>query len=380
MGVLPVFPHRVMGPRTKTITRNGQYQRNRLARLRSAMAESHLDWLIVSSLPNVHYLSGFSGSAGALVIGEDRAEFFSDSRYDIQSHREVKTFRVRIVKGAALFGAARWLAGRKSGRIGFESATTPVAVHKKLKETLSGNKLIATGGLVETLRMVKDPGELRLIRDAVHLGSRAFEETVPLLRPGISETEVAAEIEYRMRLLGGERPSFETIVAFGPRTALPHARPGTRKLTPKQFVLMDLGVILSGYASDMTRTLYWGKAPLKAKRIYQAVLDAQLEAESVVRAGLACGEVDRAARRVLDKSGFGRYFTHSTGHGVGREVHEMPGIYRQNRDPLQEGAVITVEPGVYLPGYGGVRIEDMVVVGKTSGEVLTTTAKELIEL
>jgi Xaa-Pro aminopeptidase len=240
--------------------------------------------------------------------------------------------------------------------------------------------LVPTRGVVEELRVEKDAGEIELIRKAVELGSRALEETLPLLRTGMTELEVAAEIEYRMRRYGGERPSFETIVATGPRAALPHARAGTRRIRPKEFILLDLGVILNGYASDMTRTVFLGKAPPKAARMYRAVLEAVLEAEQAVAAGRPCGAVDKAARRVLRRYGYERYFTHSTGHGLGREVHEPPRIGRGQTTPLPEGAAITVEPGVYLEGYGGVRIEDVVIVRKGSGEVLTPTSKELMEL
>jgi Xaa-Pro aminopeptidase len=228
--------------------------------------------------------------------------------------------------------------------------------------------------------MEKDPGEIEKIRQAVNLGSRACEETLKLLRPGMTELEVAAEIEYRMRRYGGERPSFETIVASGPRAALPHARATERRIRPKEFILLDLGVILNGYASDMTRTVFLGKAPAKAARMYRAVLQSLEEAEDAVAAGNPSGDVDAAARRVLKRYGYERYFTHSTGHGLGREVHELPRVSRGQTAPLLENAVITVEPGVYLEGYGGVRIEDVVVVRKGAGEVLTPTSRELLEL
>jgi len=189
-----------------------------------------------------------------------------------------------------------------------------------------------------------------------------------------------ALIEYRMRRYGGERPSFETIVATGPRAALPHARATSRRLRPKEFILMDLGVILSGYASDMTRTVFLGKAPAKAARVYRAVKEAVEEAEQQVASGRTAGSVDQAARRVLRRYGYERYFTHSLGHGLGREVHELPRVGRGQATPLPEGATITIEPGVYLEGYGGVRIEDVVVVRKGGAELLTPTSKELMEL
>jgi Xaa-Pro aminopeptidase len=249
-----------------------------------------------------------------------------------------------------------------------------------LRELLPQKRLVPTAGWVETLRIEKDEEEIEQIRRAVQLASRAFSETLPFLRPGIREMEVAAEIEYRMRRYGAEQPSFETIVAFGERTALPHARAGSRALRQGECALMDLGAILDGYVSDMTRTVFLGKPPRKLSRMYRAVLEAQKEAEEAVRAGVECRAVDRAARRVLDRYGYGRYFTHSTGHGVGREIHELPRIAKKQRARLPERAVITVEPGVYIPGLGGIRIEDVVVVRKTGPEILTLTPKELTVL
>jgi len=339
-----------------------------------------MEALLISSLPNVQYLTGFSGSAGALLVTATDSFFYTDFRYDLQAHEEVESSRVLITKEFSRAAAAKRAAKTRASRIGFESDTVSFQGHRRLKEFLPKRRLIPTRGLVEALRVEKDEGEIEQIRKAVELGSRALEETLLLLRPGMTELEVAAEIEYRMRRYGGERPSFETIVATGPRAALPHARAGTRKLRPNEFILLDLGVILCGYASDMTRTVFLGKAPPKAARIYKAVLEAQLEAEQAVQAGRQCAAVDQAARRVLKRYGYARYFTHSTGHGLGREVHELPRIAMGQRSPLPEGAVITVEPGVYIPGFGGVRIEDVVVVRKGRGEVLTPTSKELTEL
>ena len=351
-----------------------------MEKLRQRLVEEKLAALLVGSLPNVHYLTGFSGSAGALLVSADQAILFTDSRYDLQAQEETQGCRVRIVKGDALMAAAKAVSGVAGRRVGFEGSGLSYQAHRRLRELLPKAKLVPTTAWVETLRMQKDPQEVEMIRKAVELGSRAYEETLPLLRPGIAEVEVAAEIEYRMRRYGGERPAFETIVAFGAHAALPHARAGIRRLRPNEFILMDLGVILHGYASDMTRTVFLGRAPRRAARIYRAVLEAQQEAEQAVHAGQKCSVVDRAARRVLGRYGYARFFTHSTGHGLGREIHEPPRIGRDQTALLPEGAVVTVEPGVYVPGYGGVRIEDVVWVRKERGEVLTKTSKELTEL
>jgi Xaa-Pro aminopeptidase len=352
----------------------------RVEKLCQRLTGETLDFLLVGSLPNVHYLTGFSGSAGALLVSSGETVLFTDSRYDLQAHEEAQAGRVRIVKGDALMAAAKAVSRIAGRRVAFEADGLSYQAHRRLREVLPKVRLVPTTGWVETLRMQKDPEEVEMIRQAVELGSRAYEETLPLLRPGIAEVEVAAEIEYRMRRYGGERPAFETIVAFGAHAALPHARAGHRRLRPKEFILMDLGVILHGYASDMTRTVFVGRAPREAARIYRAVLEAQQEAEQAVRAGQKCSVIDRAARRVLGRYGYARFFTHSTGHGLGLEIHEPPRIGRGQAAPLPEGAVVTVEPGVYVPGYGGVRIEDVVLVRKERGEVLTKTTKELTEL
>jgi Xaa-Pro aminopeptidase len=344
------------------------------------MRQENVRAMLITSLPNVQYLTEFSGSAGALLVTASRSTFFSDSRYDIQAREEVRESKVVIVKEIAAVAAAKRAARLPELRIGFEADELSFAGYQRLKELLPRKRLLPTRGLVEALRLEKDEGEIALIRKAVELGSRALEETLALLRPGMTELEIAAEIEYRMRRYGGERPAFETIVASGPRAALPHARATHRRIRPKEFILLDLGVILSGYASDMTRTVFLGKAPAKAARIYCAVKQAVEEAEQEVAAGRTCEAVDAAARRVLRRYGYERYFTHSLGHGLGREVHELPRIGRGQTTPLPEGAAITIEPGVYLKGYGGVRIEDVVVVRKGGAELLTPTSKELMEL
>ena len=355
-------------------------ERRRLAKLRAAMEREKIGSLLVSCLPNVQYLTGFSGSAGALLITPTRSTFFTDSRYDIQAREEVIGSRVIIAKGDGLTAATKRVGQGRPGRVGFEAGTVSFQTHKRLQELAPRAKFIATMGLVEQLRVEKDAGEIEKIRRAVELGSRALEETLKLLRPGMTELEVAAEIEYRMRRYGGEGPSFETIVATGPRAALPHARATARRLRPNEFILLDMGVILSGYCSDMTRTVFIGKAPAKAARVYRAVKEAVEEAEQVVAAGQPAEAPDLAARKVLRRYGYEKYFTHSLGHGLGREVHELPRVGRLQSTPLLEGATITIEPGVYLKGYGGVRIEDVVVVRKGRAEVLTPTSKELIEL
>jgi Xaa-Pro aminopeptidase len=228
--------------------------------------------------------------------------------------------------------------------------------------------------------MVKDQAEIDCLRAAIHLGSSLFDPLVKAITPGVREIEVAAEIEYAARRAGAEGMAFETIIASGPRSAMPHGRASTAQIPANGFVICDFGIILAGYCSDMTRTVHVGKPSADAQRMYEAVREAQQAAIDKVSPAVMVGEVDRAARQVLIRRGVGRYFTHSTGHGVGLEVHEMPRIAAGQREPLRAGMVATIEPGVYVPGIGGVRIEDMVLVVERGCEVLTPTSKELVIL
>lgn len=366
--------------KTATEPPEGSPYPSRVERLRAALALQRLNLFLVSSLPNVHYLTGFSGSSGAVVVTDRTSILFTDSRYDIQAHEEVRHSDVKIVKGDAVAVAVKWSRRYRERTLGFEAGAVSYAAYQRLGEFIPSKRLVAASSLVETLRITKDEGEIGQIRRAVDVGSRAFSETLRYVKLGVTELDLAAEIEYRMRRYGAERPAFETIIAFGDHAALPHARPGARKLAANECILMDLGAILGGYAGDMSRTVFFGTPSRRAAKMYRAVLEAQLAGENAVAAGVACSAVDGAARLVLERHGIGQYFTHSTGHGVGREIHESPRIAPKQPMRLPEGAVITVEPGVYIPGFGGVRIEDVVVVRKQGAEVLTRTPKELTVL
>lgn len=309
--------------------------------------------------------------------------FFTDVRYDTQAHGEVKGPKVVIARKAALAAVGEFLSKRRSrGRgwtLGIEAEHFTVAEKSRLNRLRpSGVLLKDAPGIVEKMRMMKDSDELRCIREAVDLGARIFERGLKVLRAGMKEVDVAAEMELAARRGGADGMSFDTIVASGARSALPHGRASTQAIRPGAFVVCDFGVILSGYCSDQTRTVWVGSVPKDARRIYEAVREAQQAASEAVRPGIAVGEVDAAARKVLKKAGLGRYFTHSTGHGVGLEIHESPRVASGQREILQAGMVITIEPGVYFPGKWGIRIEDMVVVTAGGCEALTPTDKELI--
>ena len=351
-------------------------------RVSQALDARNLEALLVTHLPNVRYLCGFTGSAGALLVAADTCTFFfTDGRYREQAQTEAQGARVIVPRGPVLDAVARAVADSGVKTLGFESEHMSVATKAKLAHILRCRaRLRQTWRLVEDHRMVKQPAEVECLRAAVRLGSSLFDNAVAAIRPGVTERAVAAKLEYAARCAGADGMAFESIVAAGPRSALPHGLASSQPIPRRGFVTLDFGVILSGYCSDMTRTVYVGKPTARAQRLYHAVREAQEAAIEAVRPGSTVGEVDRAARGVLRRAGLARHFTHSTGHGVGLEIHEPPRLAREEREVLRPGMVITIEPGAYVPGYGGVRIEDMVVVTTTSCEVLTPTTKEFLTL
>jgi Xaa-Pro aminopeptidase len=342
----------------------------------SGLAERKLDALLVAFSPNLPYLTGFTGSNGSLLVTPGKSIFFTDPRYRIQAAQEVAC-RVKISTGPLLPDAAAAIARLGLKRIGYEPARMTCDSYESLKSRLPMRaSLEPVKGWIEELRMVKSPAEIALIRRSVETNSRAFEQAAALVRPGMTEQDLAAELEYRMRRLGAEKPAFETIVAAGVRSALPHARPTAARLKPRDMVLVDMGAQQDGYCSDMTRMLFLGAPTARLKCVYRAVLEAQLAAIATVRPGVSTAAVDRAARRVLKGFGLDRAFVHSTGHGLGLEIHEPPRLGKRDKSRLQAGMAITIEPGVYLEGVGGIRIEDTVVVTRTGCEILTPTAKD----
>lgn len=360
--------------------------RGRLKQLQTVFDRNSLDALLVTHLPNIRYLCGFTGTSGVLAITEAGSVFVTDGRYAEQSRAEVQGARVVIARQPPLAAAAEWLVENKLGRkksrrVGIESEHLTVAGRSQLARLLRSNfQLCETRGLVERARMVKDADEIARLRKAVALGASLFDRALEVIRPGVTENEVAAEMEYAARRAGAEEMSFPTIVAAGKRSALPHGRASSAAIPSRGFVVCDFGVILSGYCSDRTRTVHVGRPTGEARRMYEAVREAQAVAIQMVRAGVSVGEVDQRARKVLKRNGLSRHFTHSTGHGVGLEIHEPPRIAAGQTEILRPGMVITVEPGVYIAGSGGVRIEDMVVVRERGCEVLTPTSKELITI
>ena len=359
---------------------------HRIGNLRRRLTKAGLHGILVTHLPDLRYLSGFTGSSAALAITKRAARLFTDGRYIAQAAAEVSAAQVEIVASSPAVAAIQWLAAQAGvDFVGFDPSWTSVADLDRWKAALPARlrRSLLTAlptPMVQALRMVKDEDELAILSEAALLGCKLFDHILGFLRPGLAEIEVAAELEHRARLLGAEGMSFETIVASGERSALPHGKASGELLPRRGFVTMDFGVILNGYCSDMTRTVYLGKPRNNERATYEAVLQAQEAGVEAVAPGVRSGDVDEAARCVLRTAGLAEAFSHSTGHGVGLEIHEPPRIGAGQTTKLLPGMVVTIEPGVYLAGQFGIRIEDMVAVTQTGGRVLTPAPKALIEL
>jgi Xaa-Pro aminopeptidase len=353
-------------------------------RLRLCFSELRVDVILVTHLPNIFYVTGFSGSAGLLLVEPENGLLLIDSRYTFQAREEVSGVRVQTVKHGLLRGAGEAISRvSRRGRVSvaYSPAQLTIAQKQTLDAATGGRaRWVPANGLVEKLRAIKDADELSRMRQAADAISKTFCDVIPMIRPGVTELELAAEIEYRMKRLGASGPSFETIVASGARSAWAHARPTAKPLKKNELVVLDQGAILRAYCSDMTRTVFLGRTSEKVRRMYRAVLEAQEAAKNAIRSGVAAEAPDTAARHVLKKYGLSRFFTHSTGHGLGLEVHETPRLGKGERTKLEEGMVVTVEPGVYVEGFGGIRIEDDVVVTSTGAQDLTSAPRELLEL
>lgn len=358
----------------------------RIGALRRKITRAGLSGLLVTHLPDVRYLSGFTGSSAALAVTRRAARLFTDGRYTTQAAEEVQGSRVEIVSGPPSVAAVQWMAAQPGVETaGFDAGWTSVADLSRWKRALPAQLrrsflTALPAPLVEPLRHIKDDDELEIMIEAALMGCKLFEHVLAYIEPGVREIEVAAELEYQARLMGAEAMSFETIVASGTRSALPHGRATEAQLPRKGFLTLDFGIIHNGYCSDMTRTVHLGKPRTDERDAYHAVLEAQETAVAAVSAGVSCGEVDEAARSVLRQAGLADAFTHSTGHGVGLEIHEGPRVGAGQKARLAPGMVVTIEPGVYFPGRFGIRIEDMVAVTATGGQVLTPAPKALIEL
>jgi Xaa-Pro aminopeptidase len=353
----------------------------RRSRVHADLAAEGLDGLLVTRLTNIRYLTGFSGTTAFLVFATEPV-LAVDFRYAEQAAGEVSDVEVQTVQSSRelwpavkrLLGEGRW------SRIGLEAEQLTLQQYLELTGSDGTVEWQPTSGLVERRRRVKEPEELAAIREAIRITDEAMSDLIELLEPGTTEQRVAGEIERLQRAKGGERSASEIAVASGPRTALPHGMPSGRVLGVNEPVMFDLGTVVRGYLADLTRTIYLGPAPDEFRRIYEIVLAAQRAAEAAVRPGLTGREVDAVARDLIGEAGYGDRFGHSLGHSIGLDNHEQPLLSPHDETPLEPGMVYTVEPGIYVPGFAGVRIEDVVVVTDDGCEVLTESSKELIEL
>jgi Xaa-Pro aminopeptidase len=353
----------------------------RIARVRAGLGDAAVDAVLVTNLTNVRYLCGFSGSNGAMLISQDDATFFSDPRYRARAADLVQGAEIVIYRDRLTDDLTDRLTRGGIHKLGVEAATVTLAQQKSLTEKLAGVELVPVSDLVENIRRIKEPGELELIRRAAQLADQGFTWVTENLTPGMTETQVALELEVMMRKAGAEDVSFEPIVGSGPLSAHIHHTPSDRTLEKGDLVLFDFGARVDGYCSDLTRTVVLGPSTDEQRELYELVLRAQKAGIEAAAPGVRCADVDAAARAVIDAAGMADEFGHGLGHGLGLDIHEDPAFSRISEDTLQGGEVMTVEPGVYVIGTGGVRIEDCVVIDSSGATLLSEAPKDrLIEL
>ncbi|MCG8448342.1 MAG: Xaa-Pro peptidase family protein [Pirellulales bacterium] len=353
----------------------------RREKIRRQLRKNQLDGLLVTNFKNVTYLTGFTGDDSYLLMMPKHEVLLSDKRYTIQLNEECSDIELSIRgPGKTMLASVVELVNKtKLKRLAFEGSSVTVALHTALSEKLSRCEMVSVEGWVEQLRMIKDSDEIARTRVACDQARRAFEVVRASLTPDTTELEIAANLEYQARRFGGRCLSFPPIVGVGPRAALPHGTPTTRRICESDFTLVDWGVNEGLYVSDLTRILVTGKISPKLRKVYGVVLKAQLAAIKAIRPGVTCETVDRTARDIIGKAGYGKYFGHGLGHGTGLDIHEAPRMSQGQKTPLAAGMIVTVEPGIYLPGWGGVRIEDDILVTRTGHEVLTSVPKQLDE-
>jgi Xaa-Pro aminopeptidase len=357
----------------------------RLERLRDSLRRKRLEAFCLinvesSDRSNLYYLTGFSGSFGVLIVTKDRQIFLTDSRYITRAKEIVSGYEILELKGRVTRVATR-INRLKLKNLAINGPTTSTWLFHQLRDRLKKTKLVPVAGLVETLRTVKDDSEIKAIERAVQLTDRAFEFILGKVKPGVTERELAWEIEKYIRTHGGDGLAFESIVATGVTTAMPHYEPQDREVQKGDFVLFDMGAKVDHYCADLTRTVVVGRATNEQKKIYKIVLEAQERVIKNLRAGLTSKQADAPARETIAQAGYKKNFGHGTGHGLGLDVHEGPRLSPWGKDKLQAGNVVTIEPGIYLPGWGGVRIEDVAVVEEKGCRVLTRAPKKrLIEV
>ncbi len=342
----------------------------------SLMGRRNLDALLFWSLENIRYLCGFTGSDGALILTDRERIFLSDSRYEEQAQEEIRGATFKKYK-KKIEGVAQCFKSLKVRRLGFEAAALTWESYQGLKERLPRVSLISLTDPLANLRARKEPEEIDRIRRAIQIASESFLDALPRLKPGVKEKTMGDFLEIRMKRRGAESPGFPTIVASGARGALPHGKPTDKAVEKKELVVIDFGVRFQGYHSDETKTVILGKPDGRQKKIYDLVRRAQERAMKAIRPGVSVRRIDAAAREVISRGGYGKFFGHGTGHGIGLAVHEPPAISPRGSGVVEAGMVFSVEPGIYIPGWGGVRLEDLVLVTERGCEVLTYLSKDL---
>ncbi len=352
----------------------------RVQRLRSKMARTGAQAIRVASGVGRRYLSGFTGTSGVLLIAQDRAALLTDFRYRVQAGEQAAGFEIVEHGQAQNEAVAEKLKEWGVSRLLFEDQRVTYAEHAQLSQALAPVELVPAGGIVEELRVVKEADELAVMQEAAEIADRTFEHILNFIKPGVTELSIAAEMEHFMRKLGASGPSFDTIVASGERSAMPHGVAGDRVIGEGEFVTLDFGAYYNGYCSDLTRTVFVGRPTDRHREIYSIVLEAQQYALDRLKPGMTGREGDALTRDIIARYGYGDHFGHGTGHGLGMEIHEAPRLSLTSDIVLSPGMVVTVEPGIYLPGFGGVRIEDDVVIAETGIQILTRSPKELILL
>jgi len=351
--------------------------KDRRSRLIPFFDQLQLDCLVVESLPNLRYLTGFSGSSGRLLLTRERGWFVCDSRYTLQARDEVAGLEI-VEHGQSLEAIADLQHREGWQRIGFEAAHTTVSCHQQLSARLPEAVLVAVGAELDAVRDRKDQHELTALACVAKLASAAFLALLPRICPGVTESELALELEFEMRRRGAEGRAFDFIVASGERGAMPHGRASNKQIQPGELLTIDFGAVLDGYHSDETVTVAVGQVDSRQQQMYDVVLAAHDRAIAAARPGISCKELDAVARDYITEKGFGNYFGHGLGHGVGLEIHEKPTLSPRSEAELAEGMVVTIEPGIYIPGWGGVRIEDTIVVTADGCRIVTEVPKKLM--
>ena len=350
----------------------------RLEKLRIQMGNKNLDCLYITKTTNVKYMTGFTGSAGQFILTEKDAIFLTDSRYTEQSQKQVTNAQIHIIEKGYVALIKKLNVFKNGMKVGFESIHTSVKLYNDINKEFEQIKFIPTEELVEDLAAVKDMDEINSLKAAIEITDSVFDEILPEMKEGAVEKNIAAKISYLFKLNGAEGDSFDTIIASGIYSALPHASPSDKAFEKGDFVVMDFGAKFEGYHADMTRTVVVGEATDRHREIYDIVRGSNLAGIDAAKAGVTGAFVDAACREYIDKRGYGDKFIHSTGHGIGLEVHTSPRLYKENNTPLEENNVVTIEPGIYIPDFGGVRIEDDIWIQSDGCTPLNRSTKDLI--